>query len=198
MKIALGPTCQPPPLSLSLFLPRRGMRRRRPTPTRAGHPRPPCHARPPLALILPRGCVPLFLLFLLAHEPSRAARRHPDSLAAVDSSPPVGLPSIPRAGSSLSLSSSDSDAYPALGLAVQGRRRSPPPATAHRRGAAASPPLLACITAGEARLPPLHAVRARPEPLRPRPAAPPSVGAAACARRARGRAQARGQGGPWP
>jgi len=77
MKIALGPTCQPPPLSLSLFLPRRGTRRRRPTPTRAGHPRPPCHARPPLALILPRGRVPLFLLFLLAHEPSRAARRHP-------------------------------------------------------------------------------------------------------------------------
>src|SRR6185312_7258202 len=56
---------------------RRGTRRRRPTPTRAGHPRPPCHARPPLALILPRDRVPLFLLFLLAHEPSRAARRHP-------------------------------------------------------------------------------------------------------------------------
>ena len=81
---------------------------------------------------------------------------------------------------------------------LQGPRRAPPPAAASLRRDAASSPLLACITAGEARLPPLHAVRARPEPLRPRPAAPPSVGAAACARRARGRAQARGQGSPWP
>ena len=120
------------------------------------------------------------------------------SAAAVDSSSHVSHPSIPRAGSSLSLSSSDSDAYPALGLAVQGRRRSPPSAAAHRRGAAASPPLLACATAGEARRLLLIPVRAAPGPLRPRSVAPPSAGAAACARRARGRAQARGQGSPWP
>ena len=200
IKIPPGPTCQSLPLPLSVFASPRAAAR-----VAAGRPR---HVpaildrRATLALRSPLS-FPATVFLFSSSSFSRTSRAEPpaatpDSLAAVDSSPPVGLPSIPRVGSSLSLSSSDSDAYPALGLAVQGRRRSPPSAAAHRRGAAASPPLLACATAGEARRLLLIPVRAAPGPLRPRSVAPPSAGATACARRARGRAQARGQGSLWP
>jgi len=200
IKIPPGPTRQSLPLPLSVFASPRAAAR-----VAAGRPR---HVpaildrRATLALRSPLS-FPATVFLFSSSSFSRTSRAEPpaatpDSLAAVDSSPPVGLPSIPRVGSSLSLSSSDSDAYPALGLVVQGRRRSPPSAAAHRRGAAASPPLLACATAGEARRLLLIPVRAAPGPLRPRSVAPPSAGATACARRARGRAQARGQGSLWP
>ena len=173
--------------------------RRRPTPPRAGHPRLPCRARPPLALILPRrhrGLIFPFSPQTLAPNPHCC--RSPSSAGRRDSSPPVSRGSIPRGGSFLYLLSLDSTPNPAPSASLQGRRRSSPPAAAPARRTAPSPPLLACATAGEARRLLLIPVRAAPGPLRPRSAAPPSAGAAACARRARGRAQARGQGSPWP
>ena len=184
IKIPPGPTRQSLPLPLSVFASPRAAAR-----VAAGRPR---HVpailnrRATLALRSPLS-FPATVFLFSSSSFSRTSRAEPpaatpDSLAAVDSSPPVGLPAIPHVGTSLSLSSSDSDAYPALGLAVQGRRRSPPSAAAHRRGAAASPPLLACITAGEARRLLLFPVRTSPGLLRPCLAAPARAAAAVAAR----------------
>jgi hypothetical protein len=72
----------------------------------------------------------------------------PSSIAAVGSSSPVGLSSIPHAGSSLSPSSFDFGHNPAPSHTVQGRRcRSPPSAAQHchappRRRSTPAPPLV--------------------------------------------------------
>ena len=109
-----------------------------------------------------------------------------------DSSSPVNLLSIPRMGSISSFSSLDSPPYPAFPLSLQCRRRRPPSAAARR----AAPPAVvpAILVAGEVRHLLLIAMRPRPEPLRPRLAAPPTAGAAASRMPRRGRAHTPGQG----
>ena len=177
-----GPTRQPLHRLLSLFCSARRTARVAPSPAsilapRAGHPRVPCHPFTlPLALSLSAPDRPPFSPQTLAPNPHCC--RRPELLAAADS-PPSGSPwPIPRTGSSLSPSSSDSGAHPALGLAVQVRRRSPRSAAAQRRRAARPLPFLACATTGEACRHLLHPVCASPAPLRLRFAALPCAAAA--------------------
>jgi hypothetical protein len=109
----------------------------------------------------------------------------------------VSIVSIRRVGSFLASSSSDSGANPAFSPSLQSRRRAPPPAAASVRRAAGPSPLLVRVTAGEARLHPLRAVRAFPGPLWPCFAVPPRA-AAAVAARARARVAPRACRGRAP
>jgi hypothetical protein len=108
----------------------------------------------------------------LARFPHPPLPRRPSSRRRRDSPSPVSAVSIPRVGSFLASSSSDSSAHPASSFAVQGRRRSPTPATAPVRRAASPLPLSARDLAGEVRRRLLLAVRTFPGRVSPPPLAP--------------------------
>ena len=114
---------------------------------------------------------PFFSPQTLALLPMAAAP--PNSVAAADSPPLVGLPPIPRAGSISSLSSAHSPPHPTSSLTALGRRREPRSDATKRRCAAASPPFPAVRAPGEAHRQRLHPMRAFPSLLWPRLAAPP-------------------------
>ena len=144
------------------------VRRRRPTPQRAGHPRQPCRARPPLALILPRRhrgpilpCSPRTL------APNPHCHHRPELRRHRGSSSSVSPSSILRGGSISYPSSTRSPPYLAPSPPLQGRRRAGPPAAAPAHRAAPLLPLLAYATAGAARRHHLVPMRTFPSPLWP-------------------------------
>ena len=175
MKIPAGPTCQPPPLSLSLFP------ARRPHASPAGvHPRLPRHVP---AIVVSRAALSLSPHPSPYPPPARSRSppqtlappplpRRPSSRRRRDSPSPVSDVSIPRVGSFLASSSSDSGANPAPSPPLQGHRRSPSPAAAPVRRAASLLPLSARALAGEVRRRLLLAVRTFPGPRQPSSARP--------------------------
>ena len=173
-----GPTCQPLTLLLLCFPPRAAARvvRRRPSSAsapRAVHRRVPC--RPsllPSPSPYPRRSRPRSPPQTLARFPRPPLPRRPSSRRRRDSPSPVSVVSIPRVGSFLASSSSDSGANPAPSPPLQGRRRSPSPAAAPVRRAASPLPLSARALAGEVRRRLLLAVRAFPGPRQPSSARP--------------------------